>query len=87
MGSGSWGTTVAKVIADGGHEVTLWARRAEIADEINQTHRNGDYLPGIDLPQNLSGWLFAECSRHQGLFLRLTQEAVSYFHAPVIFRQ
>jgi len=53
MGSGSWGTTVAKVIADGGNEVTLWARRAEIADEINQTHRNGDYLPGIDLPENL----------------------------------
>jgi glycerol-3-phosphate dehydrogenase (NAD(P)+) len=53
MGSGSWGTTVAKVIADGGNEVTLWARRAEIAEEINQTHRNGDYLPGIDLPENL----------------------------------
>ncbi|MDA9797098.1 hypothetical protein N9C09_03715, partial [Aquiluna sp.] len=26
LGAGSWGTTVAKVIADGAHEVTLWAR-------------------------------------------------------------
>lgn len=53
LGAGSWGTTVAKVIADGGHEVTLWARRPELAEEINETGRNGDYLPGIDLPKNL----------------------------------
>jgi glycerol-3-phosphate dehydrogenase (NAD(P)+) len=53
MGAGSWGTTVAKVIADGGNEVTLWARRPEIAAEITATARNGDYLPGIDLPKNL----------------------------------
>jgi glycerol-3-phosphate dehydrogenase (NAD(P)+) len=53
MGAGSWGTTVAKVIADGGHEVLLWARRQELAAEINSTGRNGDYLPGIDLSKNL----------------------------------
>ncbi len=54
MGAGSWGTTVAKVIADAGFEVMLWSRRAEVANEINETKRNSDYLPGIDLPQNLS---------------------------------
>jgi glycerol-3-phosphate dehydrogenase (NAD(P)+) len=53
MGAGSWGTTIAKVIADGGNEVMLWSRRAEVAAEINEVHRNGDYLPGIDLPENL----------------------------------
>lgn len=53
MGAGSWGTTIAKVIADGGQEVMLWSRRSEVAAEINEFHRNGDYLPGIDLPQNL----------------------------------
>lgn len=53
MGAGSWGTTVAKVIADGGTEVMLWSRRDEVAQEINEYHRNGDYLPGIDLPINL----------------------------------
>jgi glycerol-3-phosphate dehydrogenase (NAD(P)+) len=53
MGAGSWGTTIAKVIADGGSEVTLWARRDDVAQEINETGRNGDYLPGIDLPQSL----------------------------------
>lgn len=53
MGAGSWGTTFAKVIADGGEEVTLWSRRPEVADEINDFGRNGDYLPGINLPTNL----------------------------------
>jgi glycerol-3-phosphate dehydrogenase (NAD(P)+) len=53
LGAGSWGTTIAKVIADGGNEVTLWSRREDLAEEINQKHRNVDYLPGIDLPKNL----------------------------------
>ncbi len=53
LGAGSWGTTIAKVIADGGNEVTLWSRREDLAEEINQKHRNGDYLPGIDLPKKL----------------------------------
>ena len=54
LGAGSWGTTVAKLIADGGQPVTLWARRDELAQEIIDTGRNGEYLPGIDLPKNLS---------------------------------
>lgn len=54
MGAGSWGTTMAKVIADAGSEVVLWSRREEVANEINETKRNSDYLPGIDLPANLT---------------------------------
>lgn len=53
IGAGSWGTTIAKVIADGGTEVTLWSRRPEVAEEISEQHRNGDYLPGVELPHNL----------------------------------
>jgi len=53
MGAGSWGTTMAKVLADGGNEVSLWARRTDVADEINQEHRNGDYLPGVTLPESI----------------------------------
>lgn len=53
LGAGSWGTSVAKVIADGGNDVTLWARREEQASQIVKTGRNSDYLPGIDLPENL----------------------------------
>ncbi len=50
LGAGSWGTTFAKVLVDAGNDVTLWARRPELAARINETHRNEDYLPGIDLP-------------------------------------
>lgn len=53
LGAGSWGTTFAKVLADGGSEVTLWARRTEVAREIRETNRNSDYLPGINLPAAL----------------------------------
>lgn len=54
MGAGSWGTTFAKVLTDNPeNQVTLWARREDIAEEINTDHRNGDYLPGIALPKAL----------------------------------
>ena len=53
IGAGSWGTTFAKVLADGGSEVSIWARRPELADEINNSHRNGDYLPGVNLPKSI----------------------------------
>ena len=54
LGAGSWGTTIAKVLADAGREVRLWARRAEVAAAINDTHGNPDYLPGIELPTLLT---------------------------------
>ncbi|MHA3704412.1 NAD(P)H-dependent glycerol-3-phosphate dehydrogenase [Jatrophihabitans sp. YIM 134969] len=50
LGAGSWGTAFAKVLADAGTPVRLWARRDEIADRINTTHENPDYLPGTVLP-------------------------------------
>lgn len=50
MGAGAWGTALAKVLADAGNDVTLWARRPELAAEINETHRNSGYLEGIMLP-------------------------------------
>src|SRR5215470_13459480 len=48
LGAGSWGTTVASLVAANAH-VTLWARRAEQAAEIDETHVNGTYLPGMQL--------------------------------------
>lgn len=54
LGSGSWGTTFGKVLADGGARVTMWARRPELAQEIAQGRRNSQYLPGINLPRNMT---------------------------------
>ena len=53
MGAGSWGTTLAKVFADAGNTVNLWARRARLAETIRTTRENPDYLPGIILPESV----------------------------------
>lgn len=53
IGAGSWGTTFAKILCDAGTDVTLWARRPEVADEIQVAKRNSQYLPGINLPKGL----------------------------------
>ncbi|UQA92914.1 NAD(P)H-dependent glycerol-3-phosphate dehydrogenase [Streptomyces halobius] len=53
FGTGSWGTAFAMVLADAGCEVTLWARRAALADAVNTGHTNPDYLPGVELPASV----------------------------------
>ena len=53
IGSGSWGTTFGKILADGGAHVTMWARRPEQALEIAEAKRNSKYLPGINLPRSM----------------------------------
>jgi glycerol-3-phosphate dehydrogenase (NAD(P)+) len=50
LGAGSWGTTFAKVLADAGCDVTLHARRPELAKAITEDGENRDYLPGVRLP-------------------------------------
>jgi len=53
MGAGAWGTAVAKMLAETGTEVRLWARRPETADEINTSRTNDGYLPGVVLPASI----------------------------------
>lgn len=50
MGSGSWGTAFAMVLADAGSDVIIWSRDRDIAANITADHRNETYHPGIDLP-------------------------------------
>ncbi len=51
MGAGSWGTAFAKVLADAGRPVVLWARREEVAQSIREEHRNPEYLSDVRLPE------------------------------------
>lgn len=53
IGAGSWGTTVAGLAAQNGHEVVLWCRRPELAAQINELSVNEEYLPGMRLPDGL----------------------------------
>jgi glycerol-3-phosphate dehydrogenase (NAD(P)+) len=52
IGAGSWGTTVAALAATN-TPTTLWARRKELAEQINAAHVNVDYLPTFTLPEAL----------------------------------
>jgi glycerol-3-phosphate dehydrogenase (NAD(P)+) len=52
VGAGSWGTTVAAMAARS-TETRLWARRAGLANAINQSRVNPDYLPDHELPDSL----------------------------------
>jgi glycerol-3-phosphate dehydrogenase (NAD(P)+) len=53
VGAGSWGTAFSNALALKGLKVTLWARRAEIADSIQEVHQNPDYLADVFLTPRL----------------------------------
>ena len=56
LGAGSWGTALAKVLAENGHDVLLWSSVEDqaIVDEINDHHTNNKYLQELELPQNIA---------------------------------
>jgi glycerol-3-phosphate dehydrogenase (NAD(P)+) len=64
FGAGSWGTAFSIVLADGGNDVTIWARREEVAKDINESRENSDYLPGIQLPPAVSATHDVEEAAH-----------------------
>ena len=53
IGSGAWGTALANILAGKHKNVWLWARRAEVADQINKAHENKYNLSGIHLHNTL----------------------------------
>lgn len=53
IGAGSWGTTLADLLAGKSEQVGIWAFEPEVAEDINARHRNELYLPGIALAESL----------------------------------
>jgi len=52
--AGSWGTALARVLADNGHAVTLWTRNEAQAKEINEQRRNSRFLKEAELPEGIT---------------------------------
>jgi glycerol-3-phosphate dehydrogenase (NAD(P)+) len=54
IGAGAWGTTLARLLADTGLHVRLWAYEREVVEAIRHKHENTLFLPGVRLPTSLS---------------------------------
>lgn len=53
LGSGSWGTALAVMLANNGHTVMIWTRREEMAERLRVERENKQYLPNIPLPEGI----------------------------------
>ncbi len=56
IGAGSWGTSVARVIAENNPDfrVAMWAYEKSVVKSINEFHENTDFLPGVPLLENIT---------------------------------
>ena len=53
IGAGAWGTALAVLLAEKGHDVTLWMYEKDLAEETARTRENRVYLPGFTLPASV----------------------------------
>lgn len=53
VGAGAWGTALSLLLADKGHDVTLWMYEKDLAEEMARTRENRVYLPGFALPGSI----------------------------------
>ncbi len=53
IGSGSWGTAVAIMLAQNGHEVMLWSYLTEESEELKENRENRRFLPGVKIPDTV----------------------------------
>src|SRR6056297_1551635 len=53
LGSGSWGTTIAILLNENGHDVILWEKFPELSEAIKRDHENKRFLPGISIPWSI----------------------------------
>ena len=73
IGAGAWGTALAEVLSQAGRDVTLYARDASLAQQINTTHENAAYLPGGKLSPRIRATAdLADSVRDAGLVLLMT---------------
>lgn len=54
IGAGSWGTALARLLAEKEYDVSLWVYEKELCEEIKTTRLNSLYLPGCSIPENVA---------------------------------
>ena len=69
IGAGSWGTTLAYILADKGYDVTLWVYEKELAESIRTTRINSTYLPDIRLPDEMIVTNLLEEALHKARYI------------------
>lgn len=92
IGSGSWGTTLAIILAEHFKEITIIARTSKKVDEINNSSTNSHYLPGTKLPENITATTEFSTLTDTELILavvptssmRATAELISSISIPVL---
>jgi glycerol-3-phosphate dehydrogenase (NAD(P)+) len=73
IGAGSWGTTLANLLAKKGHTVRIWSYEADVAEAINRDRANPIYLPEIPLADTLQATAdIGEAVRGAGVLLQVT---------------
>ena len=53
IGSGGWGTAIASLLKNNGHDVKLWSWKKEESDNIRANNENTEFLPGVKLPEGI----------------------------------
>ena len=53
IGGGSFGTVLANIAAQNGHDVMFWMRSSQVVEDVNRQHENPQYLPGYELHQKV----------------------------------
>ena len=77
IGAGSWGTALAHVLGQGGNDVMLWARKPEVREGVNTSHRNPRYLVDCDIDPHVHASVdFAEVLQGTGAVVIVTPSAV-----------
>lgn len=82
IGAGAWGTTLAKILAENGHSVMIWAHDASLAEEINTQHENLQLFKGVKLPESVRATTsLEEAGRGKALIVIVT---ASKFIGPTV---
>jgi glycerol-3-phosphate dehydrogenase (NAD(P)+) len=55
IGAGAWGTALANLLAENGHEVRLWSFEPDVAEAINRRHENPRFFADVPLHPALVG--------------------------------